>query len=102
MSESLQDYERALLDPMAVYARPVQVLNDDTLDHSQKLNILRRWELDSRELQVAEEEGMTNGEPDLLTEVLQAIGALDPEAEHHHLDAPTKQGGSHGGPDEHR
>ena len=96
MSESLQDYERALLDPIAVYARPVQVLNDDALDREQKLNILRRWELDSRELQVAEEEGMTNGEPDLLTEVLQAIGALDPDAEHHHLDAPTKQGGSHG------
>ncbi|MFA7387606.1 MAG: hypothetical protein WCZ87_08100 [Thiohalobacteraceae bacterium] len=99
MSKRMQDYERALLDPMTVYARPAQVLDDDALDLGQKLNILRRWELDSRELQVAEEEGMTNGEPDLLTEVLQAIGTLDPDAEHHRLHAPTKQGGSHGVPD---
>ena len=99
MAERLQEYERALLDPMTVYARPSQVVDDDTLDREQKLNILRRWELDSRELQVAEEEGMTNGEPDLLTEVLQAIGILDPDAELHHLEAPTKQGGSHGIPD---
>lgn len=95
MPQSRQDYERALLDPIAVYARPSQVLDDDSLNAEQKLNILRRWEVDSRELQVAEEEGMSNGEPDLLVEVLQAIGALDPDARDHHRDAPTKQGGSH-------
>lgn len=95
MAQSMRDYERALVDPMAVYARPSQVLNDASLSAEQKLSILRRWELDSRELQVAEEEGMTDGEPDLLIEVLQAIGTLDPDAGLHRRDAPTKQGGSH-------
>ena len=92
------DYERALVTPEAVYSRPSQVLSDERLDNEQKLKILRRWETDCRELQVAEEEGMIGGGngSDVFTEVLQSIHALLPDDEdERHIEAPTKQGGSH-------
>ncbi|HEY9199599.1 MAG TPA: hypothetical protein VIR60_09545 [Gammaproteobacteria bacterium] len=89
-------YEQALLNPIAVYSRPVQVLNDARLSDNQKLMILRRWEADCRELEVAEEEGMIGADADLLGEVLQAMHKLIPvEQERRHIEAPTKQGGSH-------
>jgi hypothetical protein len=91
-----QDYERALQNPIAVYSRPAQLLADSRLDTEQKLAVLRRWEADCRELQVAEEEGMIGADADLFPEVLQAIHELLPaDAEPGHIEAPTKQGGSH-------
>lgn len=95
MTHQTHDYEQALIDPISVYARPAQVLSDKRLSDEQKLTILRRWEIDSRELQVAEDEGMSGGEDDLFTEVLQAIHTLTPAGAEGHIDAPTKQGGSH-------
>ncbi|MFN2329467.1 MAG: hypothetical protein ABR612_11145 [Chromatocurvus sp.] len=94
MNEQL--YEQALLDPMSVYSKPVQVLRDPDLSDEQKLRILRRWETDSRELQVAEDEGMIGGERDLYSEVLQAIHTVLPATQKDRLiEAPTKQGGVH-------
>lgn len=89
-------YEQALLNPLAVYSRPAQVLDDTRLSDDQKLMILRRWESDCRELEVAEEEGMIGNDTDLLAEVLQALHAVLPaDEEERHVEAPTKQGGSH-------
>ena len=96
MIEQTQDYDRALIDPMQVYSRPSEVLQDPRLNDEQKLTVLRQWEIDSREMQVAEDEGMTGGEDDLLTEVIEAIHQLAPETQDTHpVVAPTKQGGAH-------
>jgi outer membrane lipoprotein SlyB len=70
------DLERALLDPTAVFKFPEEVLQRTDLSHGQKAAILRRWAYDARELEVAEDEGMRDGEPDLLDRVLRALDEL--------------------------
>lgn len=70
------DLERALLDPTAVFQAPEEVLKRDDLAREQKAAILQRWAYDARELEVAEDEGMRDGEPDLLDRVLRALGEL--------------------------
>ncbi len=94
MADQSTDYDRALIDPGAVYASPASILDDATLSSAQKLQLLRHWEADARELEVAEEEGMMNGEPDRLSDVLLAIEKLTAD-DAKHRDAPTKQGGGH-------
>ena len=74
------DLERALLDPTAVFEMPEEVLKRDDLSSEQKTAILQRWAYDARELEVAEEEGMRDGEPDLLDRVLRALGELKTSA----------------------
>jgi hypothetical protein len=69
-------FEKALIDPSAVYTAPADVLEDDDLSDAQKLEVLRRWEVDAREKQVAEEEGMGGGERSELIDVEEAINAL--------------------------
>jgi hypothetical protein len=71
------DPERALLDPTAVFKAPEQVLQRDDLSSEQKAAILRRWAYDARELEVAEDEGMRDGEPDLLDRVMRALDRLN-------------------------
>ena len=70
------DLERALLDPTAVFKLPEDVLKREDLSDEQKAAILRRWAYDARELEVAEDEGMRDGEPDLLDRVLRALDEL--------------------------
>jgi outer membrane lipoprotein SlyB len=70
------DLERALLDPTAVFKVPEQVLQRDDLSSEQKAAILRRWAYDARELEVAEDEGMRDGEPDVLDRVLRTLDQL--------------------------
>jgi hypothetical protein len=77
MSEAEEAYEKALLDPSAVYTAPREVLEDATLSDEQRLEILKRWELDAREKQVAEEEGMGGGERSELIDVEEAIKTLE-------------------------
>lgn len=62
----------ALSDPSRVFDSPTDVAIDTRLTAEQKLSILERWELDARELSVAEEENMTDGERNRLGEVLSA------------------------------
>jgi len=57
------DVEKALVDPALVFKTPEEVLADSELSREQKIKILRRWEYDVRELQVAEEEGMEGPQP---------------------------------------
>ncbi|MEX2451974.1 MAG: hypothetical protein WD407_14045 [Rhodospirillales bacterium] len=89
------DFETILLDPALVYDSPADVLRDDGLSDDQKLRVLQAWEIDARELAVAEEESMGGGEDARLSPVLQAINELarrtgkDIESEDK---APTKQG----------
>ncbi|MGD8782910.1 MAG: hypothetical protein PVG75_00655 [Thioalkalispiraceae bacterium] len=90
MSEKTR-LQQAILDPASVYHNPVDVLNDESLSDQQRLEILRSWELDARELDVAREEGMLGGEENsLLEDILAAIDELDiPDTKH---TAPNKQG----------
>jgi hypothetical protein len=74
--------QQALLDPTSVYQLPMEVVNDATLTREQKIQILQRWEYDSRELQVADEENMPeltrkkhSNKLSLVLEALHALGA---------------------------
>ena len=60
-----------------IYSSPGAVCADASLTHQEKLNILRQWEYDAREREVAEEENMAGGPPDELAEVLAALRALE-------------------------
>jgi hypothetical protein len=82
--------QQALLDPVSVFGKPEDVVACDTLTIEQKAEILRRWGYD--ELEVAEEENMTGGEPDILDRVVKALASLGVEPDIRHR-PPTKQGG---------
>ena len=87
------DVEKALLDPGLVFKTPDEVVTNNELSREQKIKILRRWEYDVRELEVAEEEGMKGPQFVTLDDVLGALRSLGdpPDTER---SAPTKQGGS--------
>jgi hypothetical protein len=80
-------------DPGLVFKTPGEVLANNELTRAQKIEILRRWEYDVRELQVADEEGMEGPEPVTLDAVLDALRTLG-APEDAENSAPTKQGGS--------
>lgn len=84
--------ERALIDPSSVFTSPSEVCRAPTLTHEQKIEILRRWEYDARELQVAADENMGNGPEGMLDEVLAALHQLGAPADTDDS-PPTKQGG---------
>ena len=87
----MTDIDKALLDPTSVFKTPEDVLKAHDLTREQKIEILRRWEYDARELQVADDESMTGGSNNLLQRVLESLSALgyvpDPDKE-----PPTVQG----------
>jgi hypothetical protein len=91
----MKNVEKAILNPAATFKKPQEVLDSHELSREQKIEALRRWEYDLREVQVAEEEGMTPAEPETVTldVVLKALNSLGVPSDMEHT-APTKQGGS--------
>ncbi len=87
----MTDIEKAMLDPTAVFRTPEEVLLREDMTREQKIEVLRRWAYDARQLQVAEEENMGGQQPDILDEILSALHALDAWLDTEHP-APTKQG----------
>ena len=88
----MTDIDRAFISPATVFRAPKEVLEVQDLSRQQKIEILRRWEYDVRELLVAEEENML-GQSDVgLDEVLQALHELGAGVDTEHS-PPTKQGG---------
>lgn len=85
------DLDKALKDPALVYQRPVEVLNDTRLSDVERKEVLKRWEQDQRELDVAQEEGMTGGEASILDDILEALESLGVDIDS--PEAPTKHGG---------
>lgn len=84
---------QAMLDPASVFVSPMDIVGDERLANDEKIELLRRWEYDAREMQVADEEGFPAREPGSLLDTI--IGALHrlgtgPDIEH---SPPTKQGG---------
>lgn len=73
---SQAQYQEMLKDPKQHFSRPEDVLGTGSLDKQQKLEILKAWQMDATELQVATEENMGGGEQDLLDEVMAALGRL--------------------------
>ncbi len=85
------DVKRAMLDPTSVFKDPEEVVvASDELSRNQKIEILRRWEYDARQLEVAEEEaGMAVRRPDMFDRVVQALHRLGAERDTEHS-PPTK------------
>lgn len=71
-----EQYREMLKDPEQHFGRPDEVLKSRSLNEQQKMEILEAWRQDAQELQVATEENMGGGEPDLLDEVVAALARL--------------------------
>lgn len=84
-------FEDILVDPSAFFKTPQEILTLDYLNNAQKLTLLKRWEQDARELDVAEEEGMIGNNGSCLSEIIKTIDTLDPDY-HQSSSAPNKQG----------
>lgn len=91
MGADLMKIDKAITNPAAVFRSPADVLADPDLTREEKIRVLRQWEYDARELEVAEEENMPGGPPDLLAQVLAALDTLDAATDD--AEASTKQGG---------
>lgn len=85
------DIEKAILNPGSEFTCPEDVLKQQTITREQKIKILRRWEYDARELEVAEEENMGGGPPSMLSDILAALQRLGSEVDPEYS-PPTKQG----------
>ncbi len=84
------DVNKAMLDPTMVFKDPKDVVANVELTRDQKIEILRRWEYDARQLEVAEEEaGMAVRRPEMFDRVVQALHALDVKRDVEHT-PPTK------------
>ena len=86
------DMEKALMDPGSVFATPEALLLHDGLSVQQKIEALRRWAFDIGEISVAVEEGMRNGDGDLLQRILLSLDQLAGGINMERL-TPTKQHG---------
>jgi len=78
------DFEKAKLNPAAVFKSPQEIVSIQELSREQKIDILQRWEEDATALEVAEEEGMPGPQPKLLQPIRDALHALNywPDTEH--------------------
>lgn len=88
------NFEKAKIDPSSVFARPLDILKDESLTRDQKIDLLRRWAYEERELAVAEEENMLNHDTKhevFLDEVLKTLLVLGVESDQD-SPPPTKQG----------
>ena len=83
------DFEKAKLNPAAVFKSPQEVVSIQELSREQKIEILQQWEQDARLMEVAEEESMPGPQPKLLQPIRDALHALNywPDTEH---SSPTK------------
>jgi len=84
--------DKSLMNPADVYSEPDQVLQDASLTQEQKMKILKQWEYDARELEVAEEENMEGSAPSMLRDVLKAILELETSDSLEEQAPTTKQG----------
>ncbi len=83
---------KAILDPPSIFDMPEDVLTDESLTTSQRIEILRRWEYDACEVSVAEDEGMPARNGEVLKQILQALHMLVGDIDTSET-PPTKQGG---------
>lgn len=82
--------EKIIENPASFFDHPMDLVKSGQLTQAQKKQALEKWELDSRLLSIATEEGMSGGEPARLDEVAEAKIALNIEPER--PAGPTKLG----------
>jgi hypothetical protein len=72
------DIQKAMLDPTSVFAHPHDVVNHPGLTREQKIEILRRWAYDAKELETATDENMNSSATteDHLAAILHALQEL--------------------------
>ena len=87
---NITDINKVMNDPSTYFKSPNDICNEESLTNDQKIKILRQWEYDALELEVAEEENMSGGSPDMLHEILEALRTLDAVHDVEHS-PPTKQ-----------
>ena len=71
-----KDYDQALLTPQKIFDLPMEVVETESMTVKQKLKVLKRWEADAHDLEVAADENMSGGEQSRLGEVRTAIDEL--------------------------
>jgi hypothetical protein len=71
-----KDYDKALIAPEQVFSAPMDIVMTDALTSKQKLRLLKHWEINARDLQVATEESMNGPGRSRLSEVRKAINVL--------------------------
>lgn len=87
------DLDKAKENPGEVFKKPLDVYNESSLSRKDKIDILKRWAYDMREIAVAEEENMTGPGSDSevvleqIIDCLLKLGVTDQEGA-----PPTKQG----------
>jgi hypothetical protein len=83
----------ALTDPASTFNSPKNVLLNHDLSKEQKIEVLRRWDYDMREIEVAEEENMQGQDnAEMHEQILAALHILKAYIDLEHT-PPTKQGG---------
>jgi hypothetical protein len=76
MTDQPVDFEEALQDPASFFDAPQDVVNAPGLERAQRIELLKRWEADARQLMVASDENMTGGEHQQLQGVHEALRSL--------------------------
>jgi hypothetical protein len=76
MTDQPIDYEEALKDPASFFDAPHDVVEAAGLERAQRIEILKRWESDARQLMVASDENMPGGEHQQLQAVHEALRSL--------------------------
>ena len=71
-----KDYDRALLSPASVFEHPMDIVATESMTPTQKLEVLKRWEVDARALDEATGENMSGGERSPLADVRAALDLL--------------------------
>ena len=83
------DLDKARRDPAGCFADPAALADSPHLSRAEKIDLLRRWEEDARELAVADDENMAGGEAQRLDAVREALDRLGGA---HEPQTPTKHG----------
>lgn len=94
-SDTNSELKQALLNPSKIFKLPKDVLTKANFSTADKIKILRRWEYDVREMEVAEEENMTADKDSKkvhLDQILDALHTLDKDLKIDNS-SPTKHGG---------
>jgi hypothetical protein len=86
MATHLEQVESAISDPTRHYARPMDVVHDDSLDAEEKLKILESWKKDAELLSTAQDENMSGGERPQLQDV--SLALIELQQERGSLNAP--------------
>jgi hypothetical protein len=77
VSTHQEQVESAISDPTRHYARPMDVVHDESLEPKDKRRILESWKKDAELLSTAQDENMSGGERPQLQDVSLALTELD-------------------------